>query len=100
MKEIIRFWLRKGVSGFRCDAVPFLFETKPNDNGYNDEPPSGNCKEDPLSYCYLNHTQTKDLDETYDQIYQWRSVVDEDEFKDYSKLVVTFTLQIYSTQTL
>lgn len=88
MKEILRFWLRKGVSGFRIDAVPFLYETKENDKGYyNDEPLSGNCKDDPLSQCYLNHTETKDLDETYEMIYQWRHVVDEDEFKNYSKLV-------------
>ncbi len=26
MKKVIRFWLDKGVDGFRCDAVPFLFE--------------------------------------------------------------------------
>lgn len=88
MKEIIRFWLRKGVSGFRIDAVPFIFETGLNADGYyNDEPPSGICKDDPLSSCYLNHTETKDLDETYDMIYQWRSVVDEEEFKDYTKFV-------------
>ncbi len=26
MKNVIRFWLKKGLDGFRCDAVPYLFE--------------------------------------------------------------------------
>lgn len=26
MKNVIRFWLSKGLDGFRCDAVPYLFE--------------------------------------------------------------------------
>lgn len=83
MKEIMRFWLRKGVSGFRCDAVPFLFETEQNADGfYDDEPLSGECQDDPDAYCYLTHTKTMDLDETFDMIYQFRKVTEEDEFKD------------------
>ncbi len=26
MKNVMRFWLKKGLDGFRCDAVPYLFE--------------------------------------------------------------------------
>ncbi len=26
MKKVIRFWLDRGLDGFRCDAVPYLFE--------------------------------------------------------------------------
>lgn len=85
MKEVLRFWLRKGVSGFRCDAVPHIFEADRDADGkYVDEPPSGKCN-DPLAACYLNHTQTMDLDETYDMIYQWRRVMEEEEFADYTK---------------
>jgi len=26
MKNVMRYWLRMGLDGFRCDAVPYLFE--------------------------------------------------------------------------
>ncbi len=26
MKNVVRFWLKRGLDGFRCDAVPYLFE--------------------------------------------------------------------------
>lgn len=69
------------MSGFRCDAVPFLFETQTNSNGlYDDEPLSGECRDDPEARCRLKHTKTMDLDETYDMIYQFRKVTEEDEF--------------------
>lgn len=76
MKSILRFWLDKGVDGFRIDAVPYLFENdiNPATNTYDDEPLSGNCSPD--DYCYLNHPYTSDLDGTFEMIYQWREVSD------------------------
>lgn len=79
MKEILRYWLRKGVSGFRIDAVPHLYETKENADGvYDDEPLSGDCE--PGEYCYLDHIHTHDQNETFDLVYEWRAVLDEEEF--------------------
>ncbi|MEM0128882.1 MAG: maltose alpha-D-glucosyltransferase [Thermoplasmata archaeon] len=26
MRNVVRFWLRRGLDGFRCDAVPYLYE--------------------------------------------------------------------------
>ncbi|XP_062548564.1 maltase 2-like [Armigeres subalbatus] len=72
MKNVLRFWLGKGVDGFRIDAVNWLFE----DSNFLDEPESGNSQ-DPLSYDYLNHIYTQDLHETVDMVYQWRAVMDE-----------------------
>lgn len=81
MKETMRFWLRKGVNGFRLDAVPFLFEAQKNADGvYDDEPLSGECGDDLEAYCRLKHTKTMDLDETYDMIYEFRKVTEEKEF--------------------
>lgn len=77
MKDILKFWLDKGVAGFRCDAVPYLFEVEVNSNGlYDDEPLSGQCTDDKDAHCYLKHPKTSDLDETVDMIYQWREVTD------------------------
>lgn len=61
---MLRFWLNRGVSGFRIDAVPHLFEVRATDKGrLPDEPLSGNTK-DPEDYGYLNHIFTVDQPET------------------------------------
>lgn len=72
MQNVLRFWLAKGVSGFRVDAVNHLFEAE----DLRDEPKTG-TDPDPLSYGYLNHWFTKDLPEVYDIVYQWREVLDD-----------------------
>ncbi|PZC79249.1 hypothetical protein B5X24_HaOG216515 [Helicoverpa armigera] len=78
MKEVLRFWLRKGVSGFRVDAVNMLYEVDPADHGgiFPDEPPSNNTSATPDDYEYLLHPYTKDLNETYEVVYDWREVLD------------------------
>lgn len=76
MKEVLIFWMEKGVSGFRVDAVPYLYEVEADINGdYPDEPISGEC-DDPDSSCYLSHIYTQNIDETFDMAYQWREVLD------------------------
>lgn len=53
--EILRFWMGKGASGFRVDAVNHMFE----DAEFRDEPvvdPS-----DPLRYGYTNLMYTNSL---------------------------------------
>lgn len=81
MKNVLRFWLNKGIAGFRIDAVPYLFESGEFEGRYRDEPESKatNDKENPA---FLTHTQTMDQPETYDMIYQWRAVLDEYTRKD------------------
>lgn len=56
MDDVILYWLDQGVSGFRVDAVNFLFE----DPELKDEPLSGKT-EDSKSYDYTNHIHTRDL---------------------------------------
>ncbi|CAK1602756.1 unnamed protein product [Parnassius mnemosyne] len=84
MKNVLKFWLDKGVAGFRVDAISHLFEVDKAkfDGMYPDEPLSGNKIEDPESYDYLDHIYTKDQDETYDMVYQWRDIFDEYKAKD------------------
>ncbi|KAF5302839.1 hypothetical protein FQA39_LY02019 [Lamprigera yunnana] len=71
MKNVLRFWLDKGVDGFRMDAVPYLFE----DEKFEDEPLS-NLTTNPDDYEYLEHIYTKDLPGTFDMIYVWREYID------------------------
>ncbi|XP_055379938.1 maltase A2-like [Condylostylus longicornis] len=75
MKDILTYWLEKGVDGFRIDAVPHIFEHK----DFLDEPVISNV--DPEEYASLNHTYTYDQNETFEIIYEWRKVLD-----DYTKL--------------
>ena len=72
MKDVLTFWLDKGADGFRVDAINHLFEVE----DLRDEPLSG-WTDDPLSYAYTEKHYTKDLDEMYDMVYQWRELLDE-----------------------
>lgn len=77
MKNVLRFWLDRGVSGFRIDAVPHLFEIQMNGKGrLPDEPLSGNTKDD-NDWSYLKHIFTVDQPETIDMVYQWRQVLED-----------------------
>lgn len=78
MKDVLRFWLTRGVSGFRIDAVPYLFEVAANSDGsYPDEPLTGSSCPNPMDDCYTVHTYTQNQNETFDMSYQWRAVLQE-----------------------
>ncbi|XP_018310363.1 alpha-glucosidase [Mycetomoellerius zeteki] len=71
MKDVMRFWLDKGVDGFRVDAVPFLCE----DVRFLDEPLTGNLN--PNDYGYTHKIYTKDFPHTYEVVKGWREVLNE-----------------------
>lgn len=79
MKNVFRYWLDKGVSGFRVDAINHLFEVDKELYGgrFPDEPRTGYLNVDPDDYEYLDHIYTKDQEEVYDMVYQWREIIDE-----------------------
>lgn len=76
MKDVLTFWLKKGVNGFRVDTIPSLWEVINDDGSFPDEPLSGDC-DDPESFCYLKHIYTYDQDETYNVVYDWRKLLDD-----------------------
>ncbi|XP_066995975.2 maltase A1 [Anabrus simplex] len=59
MKNVLKFWMDKGVDGFRVDAIQRLVE----DAEFKDNTPG-------------TEDQVLDLPETYDMIEQWREVLD------------------------
>ncbi|WP_348266757.1 alpha-glucosidase [Edaphobacter paludis] len=70
MFDSVRFWLDRGVAGFRLDAIPTLFE----DPQLRDEPATGgtNAQGDPnLSDIYTNN-----LPEVHDVMRRLRELVD------------------------
>ncbi|KAF5286037.1 hypothetical protein FQR65_LT12972 [Abscondita terminalis] len=69
--DVLKFWLDRGVDGFRMDAVPYLFE----DKEWRDEPLSGTTN-DSTSNAYLNHIYTQNLPDTFKMIYRWREYLD------------------------
>ncbi|XP_036334559.1 maltase A3-like [Rhagoletis pomonella] len=78
MKNILRFWMDKGIYGFRIDALPHLFEVEADANGDLPDEPLGGYSPDPEDYGYLNHIYTVDRPETAHVLYEWRQIL-----KDY-----------------
>ncbi|XP_022191432.1 maltase A3 [Nilaparvata lugens] len=71
MKDILTFWMDKGVDGFRIDAVPYLVE----DDSFADEAyidPEGS----EIDYFNLVHNMTMDQPETFIVIKEWRDLLD------------------------
>lgn len=70
MLDVMRFWLDRGVAGFRLDAITTLFE----DGAGRDEPEAGGA--DAFGSPNLRHVFTDDLPEEHDLIRRLRALVD------------------------
>ena len=70
MADVMRFWLARGVAGFRLDAVTALFE----DPALRDEPETGAT--DAFGSPKLRHVHTDDQPEEHDVIRRLRALVD------------------------
>lgn len=78
MKSIIRYWLDRGVDGFRVDAIQQLFVAA---NYTLDEPLSGKPSL-PYDYEYFKHIYISDQPETVATVAAWHQVLDEYYQKD------------------
>jgi alpha-glucosidase len=70
MFDAMRFWLDRGVAGFRLDAVTTLFE----DPTLHDEPLTGRL--DAGGFPESNHTLTSGLPQVHDVMRRMRTMVD------------------------
>ncbi|XP_042857796.1 maltase A3-like isoform X2 [Penaeus japonicus] len=90
MKNVLRFWLDKGVDGFRVDAITHLFEVE---DLSQDEPFAADSgTDDPLDYGYLNHTLTLNQPETFTVVKEWRDVLDQ--YPDKAMIIEVFGEEI------
>ena len=74
VKNVLRFWLKRGVDGFRIDAVAHLLE----DPQLQDEPVNPNHGQDCDMNCYdyLIHNHTRNYNGIHDIIRGWRQVLE------------------------
>lgn len=73
MLDVLRFWLARGVDGFRVDAIHHLIE----DAGFADNPPNPLWHERMSPTLRLRRAHTMDLPEVHDAIAKMREVVEE-----------------------
>ncbi|KAK3606381.1 hypothetical protein CHS0354_042015 [Potamilus streckersoni] len=69
--NVFRFWLQKGVDGFRIDAIPHLFEAK--NLSLNENIDVKKSWQENAGH----HNYTRDLDEIYGVVRRWRKVLNE-----------------------
>uniref|UniRef100_A0A336LW94 CSON001904 protein n=1 Tax=Culicoides sonorensis TaxID=179676 RepID=A0A336LW94_CULSO len=93
MKDVLTFWLDRGASGFRVDAINHLMEVE----DLRDEPLTG-WTNDPNDYGYTHHYYTKDLDEMYEMVQEWRNLLDKYTAEHNTETKVIFT-EAYTNQT-
>ena len=72
MLDVMRFWLDKGVDGFRVDVIWLMMK----DKALRDEPPNPDW-DGVQPFDSLKHIYTQNLPEVHDLIRQMRAVMDE-----------------------
>jgi len=73
MHDVLRFWFRRGVDGFRVDALWHLLK----DDRFRDNPPNPDYEETQAPYRRLQPVYTTDLPEIHETIRGIRSIADE-----------------------
>jgi alpha-glucosidase len=77
MYDVERFWIRKGVVGFRLDAITALFEDPQDRNEPYVLGPDGKPRIDAFGDKEVTSIYTDDLPEVHDVLRQLRQVADE-----------------------
>ena len=82
MKDVLKFWLDKGVDGFRVDAVPHLLE----DENFRDEPVKATFNPIKPSHDHFEHIYTKNVTGIHEICQEWRHLFDT--YKDCHRLLI------------
>jgi alpha-glucosidase len=73
IRAVMRFWLDKGVDGFRVDVIALLSK----DELFRDEPVNRDYRPEQYVYHSLEHLYTQDLPVVHDYVRAMRSTLDE-----------------------
>jgi alpha-glucosidase len=73
MHDIMRFWLRRGVDGFRVDVIWHLIK----DDAFRDNPPDPDFRDGQMPYRRLLPIYSTDRPEVHDVIRGMRGVIEE-----------------------
>ncbi len=73
MFDVLRFWMRRGVDGFRVDVIWLLAE----DERFLDEPVNPEWQPGDIEHSSVQHIYTQDQPETHAYIREMRAVLDE-----------------------
>ncbi|KAF0767588.1 maltase 2-like [Aphis craccivora] len=90
IKNIILFWLGRGIDGFRFDAVNYLYERE----DLADEGKSYKVGILDTDYDSLVHNHTLDQPETYEMVRVWRELLDD--YSSSEKKTNFFMVECYS----
>ncbi|XP_033252310.1 maltase A3-like [Drosophila miranda] len=77
MNNVLRFWLEKGVDGFRVDAIYHAFEIEADENGNYPDEPRNDWTDDPDEYGYTHKIYTVDQPETPHLVFEWREILEQ-----------------------
>ncbi|UZH55110.1 glucohydrolase [Salinimicrobium tongyeongense] len=73
MLDVMRFWLEKGVDGFRVDVMWHMIK----DDQFRDDPPNPNYHENMNSYSRQIPAYSTDQDEVHEIVHKMRRVIDD-----------------------
>ncbi|MEK7186155.1 MAG: alpha-amylase family glycosyl hydrolase [Patescibacteria group bacterium] len=90
MLNVMRFWMRKGVDGFRVDVAYYLFK----DPFFRDEPNNPGLTEHHTEYDSLLHIYTLALPETLNMLKKLNDVINEFEDRFMVCEIYTFLYEI------
>ena len=75
MFDVLRFWLDRGIAGFRLDAIPTLFENSDMKDEQTKLDANGKTTKNAFGDVVLNDTQTSNLPEVHDVLRRMRELV-------------------------
>ena len=75
MFDVLRFWLDRGIAGFRLDAIPTLFENSDMKDEQTKLDANGKTMKNAFGDVVVNDTQTSNLPEVHDVLRRMRELV-------------------------